>query len=112
MEAPQSIQLKFKTALQEFLNDPTTPTNEFYRILQTLKTKAIPPPPLSTTTSFVQETITPNTLQQSHQQTVSNKPLKPVLDENEERKNRMIKSIETRVERKRRDIQEKYRKRM
>lgn len=99
MEAPQPIQNKFRTALQEFLNEPTTPTEEFLQILQLLKAKVAPPPPAPETN-----------VAQKHQ--ASNKPMPQVVDENEERKNRMIKSIETRVERKRRDIQEKYRKRM
>lgn len=101
MDANQSIQSKFKKALQEFLENPTIPTPEFYQILQAMKIKAQPvaPPP-------VPEIVTPS------QKIIKPKETIQVVDESEERKNRMIKSIETRVERKRRDIQEKYRKRM
>ena len=112
MEASPSIQLTFKTALQEFLKDPTTPTSEFYEILLALKAKACAPavaspaPPSSTTP--IDASSTPAT----NSQTASKGAGGGKSDENEERKNRMIKSIETRVERKRRDLQEKYRKRM
>jgi hypothetical protein len=113
MEASQSIQQTFKAALQEFLKDPTTPTSEFYEILQALKAKAAAPaaasPAPSSSGAAPGASANPETDPQN-QSTAAGKGGKG--DENQERKNRMIKSIETRVERKRRDLQEKYRKRM
>jgi hypothetical protein len=115
MEASPAIQQKFKLALQEFLNEPTTPTAEFHRILQALKAKAAPPPPQLP--SQIPTPETQNNIQNPQISTTKKAAVAPVVaapavDENEERKNRMIKSIDTRVERKRRDIQERYRKRM
>ena len=103
MDASQSIQSLFKKALQEFLDNPTNPSPEFYQILQAMKIKAQPPPPV---VAPAPEVVT------SDKKVIKPKETVQVVDETEERKNRMIKSIETRVERKRRDIQEKYRKRM
>jgi hypothetical protein len=119
MEASPAIQQKFKLALQEFLNEPTTPTMEFHQILQALKAKAAAPPPPPVIPPPTSTAVTPSSVgakDNSKKSTITTAAAAvappPVVDENEERKNRMIKSIDTRVERKRRDLHERYRKRM
>ena len=88
LEASKHVQTRFKQALSEFLNDPVQPTLAFLETLQRMKLQVKPPP------------------------TESTKGLKTNVDESMERKARMLKSIDGKVERKRKDIREKYRKHM
>jgi hypothetical protein len=92
MESSRHVQTQFKTAMAEFLADPVQPTAGFLEALHLMKGKSQAPAP-----------------------SVHDSPLvtqKKQLDESTERMNRMLKSIDTRVDRKRKDIREKFRKRM
>ncbi|CAE7503791.1 unnamed protein product, partial [Symbiodinium microadriaticum] len=87
LEARKYVQTQFKTALDEFLDDPVQPTLFFLEALQNMKTQTVP------------------------SGTESVKTNKRIVDEATERKNRMLKSIDGKVDRKRKDIREKFRKR-
>lgn len=92
MEASRHVQTKFKAAMAEFLSDPVSPTTAFLEALHSMKEKSKAPAPSAHASPAVTQKLQ--------------------VDENIERKNRMLKSIDTKVDRKRKDIREKYRKRM
>mmetsp|Transcript_14423 Transcript_14423/g.21668 ORF Transcript_14423/g.21668 Transcript_14423/m.21668 type:complete len:1392 (+) Transcript_14423:58-4233(+) len=89
-EASDFVKTHFKTALDQFLENPVIPTHAFLEALKSMKS-----------------------MQSANAKTTgSGENPTAAVDELRDRKSRMIKSIETKVERKRRDIHEKFRKRL
>lgn len=100
MEPSPAVKGVFKNALNEFLDDPTFPTLAFFNILQSMKAQ-----------KAAEEAEAEALARNQAESKAAQEATKAKADDIEERKNRMIKSIETKVERKRRDIQDKFRKR-
>jgi uncharacterized protein len=92
-EAPTVIQAPFRQSLAEFLSDPTAISDAYLTKIQAMKNKkVIAPPPAETGASTTGSAAAP-------------------VEQTNEREDKLVKGLETKIDRKRREIKDKYRKR-